>query len=319
MARNQGRIVIAGGSGLIGSALARALAQTGNEVVVLTRRSDAGAPQSDATITSVSWDARTLGPWADTLDGALAVVNLVGRTVDCVKTPDHRDEILRSRVEATRVLGEAARSVRTPPAVWVQMSTAHIYGDPPERVCTEESPLGLGLAPDVGRAWEAAYADAKPGGTRGVVLRTGFVLSRDGGALSRLSLLTKLGLGGTVGSGTQGMSWIHAVDMTRVLVRAIDDQSMDGVYIASGPNPVSNRVFMRALRRAMRMPIGLPSPSPLVRIGAPLVLRTDPGLALYGRYCVPRRLLDEGFEFAYPEIDAALRDLCTAGHQSASR
>lgn len=319
LARIQGRIVIAGGSGLIGSALARALAQTGSEVVVLTRRSDAGAPQGDSTSTSVSWDARTLGPWADTLDGALAVVNLVGRTVDCVKTPDHRDEILRSRVEATRVLGEAARSVRTPPAVWVQMSTAHIYGDPPRRVCTEESPLGLGLAPDVGRAWEAAYADAKPGGTRGVVLRTGFVLARGGGAYPRLRLLARAGLGGTVGSGTQGMSWLHADDMAAILVRAIGDDSMAGVYIASGPNPVSNREFMRALRRSIGAPFGLPAPAPLVRIGAPLLMRTDPELALYGRYCVPKRLLDVGFEFAYPEIDAALRDLCTADHQSASR
>lgn len=299
------RIVIAGGSGLIGRALARALHSRGDEVVVLGRGSvKASDPWRHAT-----WDGHSLGPWKTELDGAHAVVNLVGRTVDCIKSPDNRDEILRSRIEATRVLGEAAALASRPPSVWVQMSTAHIYGDPPERVCTEDSPVGHGFAPDIGRAWEAAYEKAKPGNSRGVVLRTGFVLSREGGALSRLSSLARFGLGGTVGRGTQGMSWLHMTDMTRILLRAIDDPSMNGVYIASGPNPVSNRTFMRALRRSLGVPLGLPAPALLVHFGAPLVLRTDPELALYGRYCVPSRLLDEGFEFELPEIEAALNDL----------
>ena len=144
---------------------------------------------------------------------------------------------------------------------------------------------------------------------RSVILRTSFVLGQRGGALPRLIKLVRWGLGGTVGHGMQGMSWLHECDMNRLFERAITDETMQGPYIATAPNPVSNRTFMRALRRALHRPLGLPAPAPLVRMGAPLVMRTDPELALYGRYCVPRRLRDEGFAFEFPALDAALRDL----------
>jgi uncharacterized protein len=201
----------------------------------------------------VSWDGRTLGPWVSALDGADALVNLAGRSVNCIKTPDHCDEILRSRVEATRVLGAACRAVARPPATWVQMSTAHIVGDPPSAVCDENSPAGYGLAPSVGRAWEAEFACAKLASQRGVVLRTSFVLGRDRGsnrgALGMLRRLARLGLGGTVASGTQGMSWLHERDMNEIFVRAIERPDMQGVYIASAPHAASQRDFMRVLRK----------------------------------------------------------------------
>jgi uncharacterized protein (TIGR01777 family) len=236
--------------------------------------------------------------------------------VDCVKTPDHQDEILRSRVEATVALGAAMRAVKSPPPVWVQMSTAHIYGDPPSVVCSEESPFGYGLAPFVAQAWEAAYRRSVLPDQRQVILRTSFVVGRDrgagGGALARLGWLARVGLGGTVGSGRQGMSWIHEADLNRVFERGLVEESMRGVYIASSPHPVSQREFMRALRRAVRMPMGLPAPEWLVRIGAPLVMRTDPELALYGRYVVPERLVEEGFEFGFARVEEALMDLLSA-------
>jgi len=301
-----GRIVIAGGSGFLGTNLARHLTDHGRDVVVLSRN----PPRDPGPWRFAPGDARPLeGDWASELDGADAIVNLVGRTVDCVKTPDHCDEILRSRVEATSVLGEAVRAVASPPPVWVQMSTAHIYGDPPEVVCDESSAFGYGLAPDVGRAWEQAAGEALLPSMRAVILRTSLVLGRSGGAAQRLAMLAKWGLGGRVGHGRQGMSWIHERDMNRIFERAIEDDSMRGAYIATAPNPVSNAEFMRALRRALERPIGLPAMAWMVRIGAPLVLRTDPELALYGRYCVPRRLLDEGFTFDFPDLDAALADL----------
>ena len=237
------------------------------------------------------------------------MINLVGRTVDCIKTPDHCDEILRSRVEATNLLGQAIRAARTPPPVWVQTSTAHIYGDPPEAICDEDSAFGYGLAPSVGRAWEDAAAQAVLPEMRQVVLRTSFVLGRDGGALPRLVALTRWGLGGTVGDGRQGISWIHEQDLNRLFVRALTDQTMQGPYLATAPAPVSNAEFMRELRRVLRMPIGLPAKTWMVRIGAPLVMRTDPELALYGRYCVSRRLQEEGFEFEFPNVQSALNDL----------
>ncbi len=242
------------------------------------------------------------------LDGAAALVNLAGRTVDCVKTPDHCDEILRSRVESTIVLGRALRKVGNPPRVWVQMATAHIYGDPPDVVCDEDSPFGYGLAPFVGQAWEDALQREAPAQIRKVVLRTSFVLGKGGGALPKLAALARFGLGGTVGSGRQGISWIHEHDMNRLFVRAIEDEQMSGAYIATAPNPVSNAEFMRELRRALRMPVGLPAMGWMVRAAAPL-LRTDPELALFGRYCVSRRLREAGFDFQFPDVRSALRDV----------
>ena len=304
-----GGVVIAGGSGFLGVSLATHLAAGGTQVVLLSRT----PPRVSGPWRHVAWDARTLGDWRRELDGARGLVNLVGRTVDCIKTADHQDEILRSRVEATNVLGEAVRSVASPPPVWVQMSTAHIYGDPPKVVCTEASPFGVGLAPFVGKAWEEAFAAGALPSQRKVILRTSFVIGRDrgagGGALDRLRTLVRFGLGGTVGSGEQGMSWIHEVDMNRLFERGLADGRMSGAYIATSPNPVSQREFMRTCRRAMRMPIGLPAFEWMVRIGAPLLMRTDPELALYGRYVVPRRLREEGFEFRFPDLGPALADL----------
>ena len=299
------RVVIAGGTGFLGLHLAHHLAAAGRPVVLLSRNPPRGPiPGEHAT-----WDGRSTGDWVRHLDNAAAVINLAGRTVDCIKTPDHCDEILRSRVEATHVLGRAVRDVQSPPPVWVQMSTAHRYGDPPTLVCDEDAAFGYGLAPDVGEAWETAFAEAVLPEMRGVVLRTSFVLGRGGGALGRLVRLARFGLGGTVGHGRQGISWIHATDMNRLFDRALHDEAMSGAYIATAPNPVSNAVFMRELRRAIGMPIGLPAPAPLVRLGAPLIMRTDPELALYGRYCVSRRLREEGFDFEFPTVRDALSDL----------
>ncbi len=304
-ARDAKRVVIAGGSGFLGQNLAEHLVGLGYDVVVLSRRSADGGQVGRFAV----WDGRTVGEWARELEGAFAIVNLVGRTVDCVKTPDHCDEILRSRVEATRALGEAVRGLDAAPGVWAQMSTAHIYGDPPELVCDEDSAFGYGLAPTVGKAWEAAFAEAVLPGMRGVILRTSFVLGKGGGALTRLAKLARLGFGGKIGHGKQGMSWIHERDMSRLFERAIEDESMEGAYIATAPKPVSNAEFMRALRRAVRAPIGLPAAGWMVRIGAPLFLRTDAELALYGRYCVSKRLEEEGFRFEFEELGAALGSL----------
>jgi uncharacterized protein (TIGR01777 family) len=301
-------VVIAGGTGFLGRSLAAFLTARGDRVTVLGRSAKrAGDPWRH-----VAWDARTVGPWADTLADADAIVNLAGRTVDCVKTPDHCDEILRSRVESTTVLGDALAVRGRKPRVWVQMSTAHIYGDPPLLVCTEGSAPGYGLAPIVGQAWEAAFEKACPVETRGVVLRTSFVLGRAGGAFPTLRRLARFGLGGAAGHGRQGISWIHEHDMNRLFARAIDRDDMTGMYVATSPSPVSNAEFMRTLRHALRMPVGLPAPAILVRLGAALVLRTDPELVLYGRYCVSRRLAEEGFTFEFPDVTSAVLDLVRA-------
>ncbi len=311
------RVIVAGGSGFLGVSLAHHLAALGMEVVVLSRF----PPRVSGPWRHVAWDARRLGPWVSHLEGAAGMVNLVGRTVDCLKTPDHRDEILRSRVDATQVLGRALRQLTVPPPVWVQMATAHIYGDPPEVVCDEDATLGHGLAPDVGRAWEAAFASARLPGQRGVVLRTSFVVGRDrgvgNGALGRLGWLARMGLGGRVGNGLQGMSWIHELDLNRLFERGLREPTMDGIYVASAPHPVPQWEFMRTLRPVAgglgALGIALPATEIWVRLGAHFILRTDPELGLYGRYVRSRRLEAEGFEFRYPRLPEALRDLCGAG------
>ncbi len=306
---DQRKIVIAGGSGFLGVSLAHHLAGLGGSVVILSRN----APRDVGPWRHRSWDGRTLDAWRDELNGAAGVVNLAGRSVACIKTPDHQDEILRSRVESTRVLGEAMRSIDSPPPVWVQMSTAHIYGDPPKSICTEESAFGVGLAPFVGRAWEEAFHASMLPTQRGVVLRTSFVLGRNrgagGGALDTLGFLARVGLGGRVGSGTQGMSWIHEADMNCLFERALVNSTMQGNYIASSPHPVSQVEFMRELRRAVRMPVGLPAFSWMERIGARLFFRTDPDLALFGRYVISKRLSEDGFEFQWPQLRDALQDV----------
>ncbi|MBC7772703.1 MAG: DUF1731 domain-containing protein [Pyrinomonadaceae bacterium] len=311
------QIVIAGGSGFLGISLASHLAKAGADVVILSRN----APKGHGPWRHQMWDARTLGDWSRCIDGASGIVNLVGRTVDCMKTPDHCDEILRSRVEATRVLGLACRAVSSPPPVWVQMSTAHIYGDPPVIQCNEQAALGYGLAPTVGKAWESAFAESVMPTQRGVVLRTSFVIGRrnpgGAGALGTLGRLARLGLGGTVGSGRQGMSWIHELDMNRIFQQGLTDSSMHGVYNASSPGPVPQREFARELRRHAGglggLGIGFPAFAWMVRLGAPLLLRTDPELALYGRFVLPGRLLAEGFKFAHPLLGPAIADLYATG------
>lgn len=301
---NDMKAIFAGGTGFLGQALAADLERQGAEVVVLSRhRPDLCSGRW------IAWDGRTLGAWAKELEGATAVVNLAGRTVDCRKTPDRCDEILRSRVESVRVIGEAIRQCGNPPAVWVQAATAHIYGDPPDAVCDESCPIGYGLAPQVGQRWEAELEAACPEAVRSVMLRTSFVLGNTGGAFPVLKRLARLGLGGKIGSGKQWISWLHIDDMVRVMRRAIEDDGMQGVYNVTAPRAATNAQFMAALRRAIKMPIGLPSPGWLVRLGAATLIDTDPELPLYGRNVVPNRLVEEGFEFAHRDLDRALRDL----------
>jgi len=291
------------------------LKSSGARITILSRQSQ--HPRADPRFTIVNWDARTLGTWCHALDGADAIVNLVGRTVDCIKTPDHCDEILRSRVESTLILGKALAATAKQPRVWVQMSTAHIYGDPPEVVCDEQSPTGYGLAPFVGQAWEEAFLASCPKSVRGVILRTSFVIGRPNsggsGALGTLGTLAKLGLGGKVGSGRQGMSWIHEDDLNGIILQSIVDSSMSGMYISTAPQPVSQIEFMRQVRRCAgglgSLGIALPASELMVRLGARLLLRTDPELALYGRYCIPKRLMDDGYKFHFPNLRDALENL----------
>ena len=303
------RIVIAGGSGFLGRACTRHLHALGAEVVVLSRREPGFSGKAGfERVRRVDWSG---GPaaWHGWLDGADGIVNMIGRSVNCRKTPAHCDAILRSRVDSVRLLGKALGMVDKKPPVWVQSSTAHIYGDPAECHIGDDATTGWGLAPDVGRAWEAAFADNLPAGTRGVLLRTGFVIGREGGALPVLARLARLGLGGKAGHGRQGFSWIHTQDFCRIVERALLNPGMDRTWNVTAPVPVSQAGFMRSVREAVGMPIGLPAPEWLIRLGARWIMDTDPDLILEGRYIIPTRLMETDFTFAFPRLDEALRDL----------
>ena len=310
MGPSAGHIVIPGGSGFLGRGLAQSLIERGDRVTILSRQPD--RPRDlDERIAWRNWDGRTLGDWADAFENAAAIVNFVGRSVDCRKSHENRRVILESRVDSCRVIGEAVRRAENPPPVWIQPATAHIVGDPvpEETICDESTPPGPQdeIAPHVGVAWERAFQEARLPEQRGVILRISFVLGPRGGALQRLSTLTRLGLGGTVGSGRQWISWIHQHDLNRLILRAIDEPSFEGVYMTTAPEPVTNREFMREMRRAYRRPWSPPAPAIGVRFACRFLLNTDPELALLGRRCVPARLQAEhDFSFRYPTLRAAL-------------
>jgi uncharacterized protein (TIGR01777 family) len=258
----------------------------------------------------VEWDGRTQGPWAGELDGADAVVNLAGRSIACLHTPENRREILASRVDSVRAIDAAVARCRRPPGVLLQASAVGIYGDSGDRTCDETSPASSGFIAEVVAAWEAAFFSGDTsGGPRRVALRIGFVLGRDGGGFVPLVRLARLFLGGATGSGRQFVSWLHIGDLCSACRWLIARTDSRGVYNVAGPAPVTNAEFMRELRKTLGRPWSPPAPAWAVKAVARFVMHVDPGLVLSGCRCVPRRLLAEGYEFGHPALAPALRDL----------
>jgi uncharacterized protein (TIGR01777 family) len=248
------------------------------------------------------------------------IINLSGRSVNCRYTAENRQEIMESRVAATRVVGEAIAAARRPPRVWLQASTATIYAHRFDAPNDEASGLIGGGEPrapakwkfsiDVARAWELAAEEAVTVGTRKVVLRSAMIMSPDpGGVFDTLLALVRRGLGGSAGNGRQFVSWIHAEDFVRATWWLIDHENIDGVVNVAAPYPVPNREFMRILRDVSSTSLGLPAARWMLEIGA-LFMQTDTELILKSRRVVPGRLLDSGFDFKYATWTDAARDLC---------
>ncbi len=308
------RIVIPGGSGQLGTLLARSFHAGGDAVVVLSRT------PTPAPWRTVAWDAQTLGPWAAEFDGADAVVNLAGRSVDCRYTAANRKAILDSRVDSTRVVAAAIAAADQPPRVWLQAGTATIYAHRYDAANDEATGRIGGGEPgvpetwrfsiDVARAWEAAIDKAVVPGTRKTILRTAMVMSPDrGGVFDVLRRLVRLGLGGRMGDGAQYVSWIHHEDFVAAVRWLLARDDLAGPVNVAAPRPLPNADFMRALRRAAGMPFGLPATKAMLELGA-LVLRTETELLLKSRRVVPGRLCDSGFAFRFSDWLAAVRDLC---------
>ncbi len=304
------KVVIPGGAGHLGRLLSRALRSRGFEVVVLSR-----SPGRD----EVAWDGRTLGEWARELDGADVVVNLAGRSVNCRYTKANLAEMMSSRVDSTRVVGEAIARAARPPRLWIQMSTATIYAHRFDAANDEATghlggsepgaPAYWGFSVEIAKAWEQAQAEARTPGTRKVALRAAMVMSAEpGGVFSVLSRLARFGLGGRAGSGEQFVSWIHEDDFLRAVLFLIEHEEIEGPVNLASPEPLPQRDLMRDLRAAWRMPFGLPAPAWLLEIGA-FFLRTDTELLLKSRRVVPGRLLASGFRFERPSWSAAAGEL----------
>ncbi|WP_336054033.1 TIGR01777 family oxidoreductase [Streptomyces sp. CA2R101] len=305
------KIVIPGGTGQVGTILRRALSAAGHEVAVLTRR--------PVRAGEVRWDGVTRGPWEAAIDGSDVVINLAGRSVSCRYTPANLQAMMDSRVDSARVVGEAIAAASRPPRVWLQMSTATVYAHRFDAPNDEASGVVGGSEPgvpgywaysvEIAKAWERAQDEARTPGTRKVALRSAMVMSPDrGGVFDVLLWLARLGLGGPVAGGAQYLSWIHDLDFVRAVEFLVERSDLSGPVNLAAPAPLPQRAFMRALRAAWGVPVGLPATKWMAELGA-FAMRSDTELLLKSRRVVPGRLLDAGFVFDQGEWRGAADDL----------
>jgi len=304
VAMNKGRVVLAGGSGFLGTMLSRYLVDGGYDVVILTRSPEVSAEN----VIQVQWDGKTVGEWATFLKGAEAVVNLTGKSVNCRYTERNRQEIIDSRVSSVNTIASAISRCANPPRSWIQAGSLAIYGNAGDKTCDETALSGTGFSVETCKLWENSFEAAVTPSTRKVLLRIGLALAQEGALLASLSRLTRRFVGGAAGSGRQYLSWVHIQDLNEMFLWAIERVDVAGTFNATGPCPVTNSDFMQALRSALHRPWSPPLPVWAVHIGARL-MDTEPQLILTGRRCVPRRFADIGFSFCFPNLDLALSDI----------
>lgn len=308
------KIIIPGGSGQVGQILARAFEADGHDILILSRS------DKNAQFKTAVWDAKNLGDWAREFENADVIINLAGRSVNCRYNDDNRRQMLESRVDSTKVVGEAIAKAKNPPKIWLQASTATIYAhrfDVPNDELTgiiggseKDAPDTWNFSIKVAKSWEKAANDAVTPNTRKVLLRSAMVMSADAGGIFDVMLgLVKKGLGGTAGSGRQYISWIHEKDFIRAVYWLIERENFDGAVNISSSNPLPNAEFMRIFREAWGTKIGLPATELMLEIGA-FFMRTETELILKSRRVVPTRLLESGFEFEFADWEKAAKNLC---------
>jgi uncharacterized protein len=305
------RVVLAGGTGFLGQSLGSHLAAGGWDPIVLTRE-----PSTTPRFPELEWDGRALGPWSNALEGVDAVINLAGRSVNCRFTKENRRRVMDSRVDSTRVLGEAIARCGAPPRVWLNSSTATIYrhtlGSPHDETSTDYVPTPEAkdeYSVRVALAWENAFAEASAPGTRKIALRTTIVFGTvQGGVFRIMRRMARLGLAGPMAGGRQFVSWIHDQDFCRAVEWILAHPELEGPVNVAAPHPVTNREMMKCFRDACGIPLGIPAARWMLEIGA-FVMRTETELLLKSRHVAPGKLLRSGFEFKFPTLPEALADL----------
>ena len=287
------KIVLAGGTGFVGKYLKTKFSELGYEVKIISRQNN-----------SIQWT--DLISIQEAIDNSEMLINLAGKSVDCRYNKKNKEEILRSRTETTKILGDIILKCKNPPELWINSSTATIYRHAEDRPMTEsDGEIGSGFSVSVAKEWEKTFFDFRLPKTRQVALRMAIVLGKDGGVMIPFKNLVRFGLGGKQGNGNQMFSWIHIADLFGIIQFLQSNKKMTGAYNCSAPNPVSNETLMQSLRHAMNVKFGLPSPKLLLKIGA-IIIRTETELILKSRWVIPERLTKAGFQFQFSTIDKAL-------------
>lgn len=306
-------LIIPGGSGFLGLYLANYMASQGWKVTILSRKAK---ESTNTNIAFVQWDGKKMDDWAKVFEGADAVVNMAGRTVNCRYTDKNKKQILESRIDSTRAIGKAIKIADHPPKVWINSSSATIYEDTRGGAPANNEyvgKIGDDFSMSVCKIWERELGAAQTPYTRKIALRTAIVIAKEkGGAMEYLLNLSKVGLGGTQGDGNQYVSWVHLEDFVRCISFLIDKEHINGVINCAAPNPVTNKVFMASIRQAIGRNWGLSMPEFLLEVGA-VMLGTQTELILKSRKVVSLRLSEEGFVFNYPTLEKAMEEIVPKG------
>ena len=311
------RLILAGGTGYIGKLLTTYFLKQGWDVAVITRQPALRPNDKTKGPKYVHWDGETIGDWTKELEGSDALINLTGKSVNCRYTKRNQDSLVRSRIQPTRLLGQAVQECVHPPAIWMNASTATLYRHTFDHPWTENGEIGAhpeakdAFSVELATAWENAFLETDTTGVRKVLLRSAMVLGRQDDAnnvFRVLRRLTRIGLGGTMGTGNQFVSWVHETDFCRAVEWIIRHPKIGGPVNVAAPTPLTNREMMQSFRSALGVPIGLPAPRWLLEIGA-FFLRTETELILKSRRVISSVLRENGFTFNYTRMPAAIEDL----------
>lgn len=298
------KLVIAAGTGFLGQILVNHFSDVFQEIIILTR----GKSKIKNRVKYVNWDAKTLTGWEKVLENADVLINLAGKSVDCRYTPENKKEILDSRIDSTAILNEAVLGCINAPKHWLNSSTSTIYRFSLDKQMDETTgEIGDDFSMNVAKTWEKTFFEVETRRTLKTALRTSIVLGKNGGAFIPIKTLAKIGFGGKQGNGNQYISWIHEKDFALAISFIIQKQITGIVNIVS-PKPIANQDFMATLRKIIKMPIGIPIPEFLLKIGAKFI-KTETELVLKSRNVIPKRLQENGFQFEYDTLEKAIKNL----------